>query len=192
MKNKNTDIKLQAGFTLIEMLISLVISSIIFFGMCFVITETSKHHAYEDVKLESKVFANYILDDIESIIVKGSSVSISAGTYTGIDEITITLPDGNIVYGSHSDHGISKDDNKIYNYDNIYENGREKYSITEMRCYRPTSDNYYPSNPASLSILNSSFILELKIGLFDTAGDELESYLVDRYVFNPYIFSSSS
>ena len=76
--------------------------------------------------------------------------------------------------------------------DNIYENGREKYSITEMRCYRPTSDNYYPSNPASLSVLNSSFILEIKIGLFDSAGDELESYLVDRYVFNPYIYSSTS
>ena len=59
-----------------------------------------------------------------------------------------------------------------------------------MRCYKPNSDSYNPSSPASLAILNSSFILELKIGLFDPAGDELESYLVDRYVFNPYIYST--
>ena len=70
--------------------------------------------------------------------------------------------------------------------------GKAKYSITEMRCYKPTSDSYNPSNPASLNILNSSFVLELKIGLFDPAGDELESYLVDRYVFNPYIYSTTS
>jgi len=192
MKNKNTHIKIQAGFTLMELLVSLVISSIIFLGMCFVITETSRLHAYEDVKLDSKVFANYVLDDIESTIVKGSNVSISAGTYTGIDQITITLTDGSIVYGSHFEHGVSKDDNKIYNYDNTYDNGKAKYSITELRCYKPTSDSYNPSNPASLSILNSSFILELKIGLFDPAGNELESYLVDRYVFNPYIYSITS
>ena len=141
--------------------------------MCFIITETSRHHAYEDVKLDSKVFANYVLDDIESTIVKGSAVSISAGTYTGIDQITITLTDG-----SHAEHGVAKDDNKIYNYDNTYDNGNAKYSITEMRCYKPTSDSYNPSSPASLNILNSSFILELKIGLFDPAGDKLESFLV--------------
>ncbi|MBT7377315.1 MAG: prepilin-type N-terminal cleavage/methylation domain-containing protein [Candidatus Marinimicrobia bacterium] len=192
MKNKNTDIKLQAGFTLMELLISLVISSVMFSGICFVVAESSRLHAYEDVKLDSKVFANYVLDDIEGTIVKGSNVSISAGTYTGIDEITIALTDGNIVYGSHSEYGVSKDDNKIYNYDNTYDNGKAKYSITEMRCYKPTSDSYNPSNPASLNILNSSFVLELKIGLFDPAGDELESYLVDRYVFNPYIYSTTS
>ena len=112
MANKNTHIKLQAGFTLMEMLISLVISSVIFLGMSFILTETSRHHAYEEVKLDSKVFANYVLDDIESTLVKGSSISISAGTYTGIDEITITLTDGNIVYGSHSEHGVSKDNYK--------------------------------------------------------------------------------
>ena len=192
MNNKNTHIKIQAGFTLMEMLVSLVISSIIFLGMCFVITETSRHHAYEDVKLDSKVFANYVLDDIESTIVKGSAISISAGTYTSIDQITITLSDGSIVYGSHVEHGVAKDDNKIYNYDNIYDNGIAKFSIIEMRCSKPTTDSYNPSNPASLSILNSSFILKLKIGLFDPAGDELETFMVDRYVFNPYIYSTSS
>ena len=192
MHNKNTNIKLQAGFTLMEMLISLVISSVIFLGMGSVLTETSRHHAYEDVKLDSKVFANYVLDDIENTIVKGSAISISAGTYTGIDLITITLTDGNIVYGSHSEYGVSKDDNKIYNYDNIYDNGRAKFSIKEMRCYKPTSDSYNSSNPASLNILNSSFILELKIALFDPAGDELESFMMDRYIFNPYIYSTSS
>ena len=192
MNNKNTHIKIQAGFTLMEMLVSLVISSIIFLGMCFIITETSRHHAYEDVKLDSKVFANYVLDDIESTIVKASNVSISAGTYTGIDQITITLSDSSIVYGSHAEHGVAKDDNKIYNYDNTYNNGKAKYSITQLRCYKPDSDSYNPLNPASLSILNSSFILELKIGLFNPAGDELETFMVDRYVFNPYIYSTSS
>ena len=192
MKGNRTYIKIQAGFTLMEMLVSLVISSIIFLGMCFIITETSRHHAYEDIKLDSKVFANYVLDDIESTIVKGSAISISAGTYTGIDQITITLTDGSIVYGSHAEHGVAKNENKIYNYDNTYDNGKAKYSITELRCYKPTSDSYNPSNPASLSILNSSYILELKIGLFDPAGDELETFMVDRYVFNPYIYSTSS
>ena len=192
MKNKNTHIKLQEGFTLMELLVSLVISSIIFLGMGFIITETSQHHAYEDVKLDSKVFANYVLDDIENTIVRGSNVNITAGIYSGIDEITISLTEGSIVYSSHSKHGIAKSGNKIYNYDNTYDNGRAKYSITEMRCYKPTSDSYNLSSPASLDILNSSFILELKIGLFDPAGDELESYLVDRYLFNPYIYSISS
>ena len=175
-----------------EMLISLVISSIIFLGMSFILIETSRHHAYEEVKLDSKVFANYVLDDIENTLVKGSNVSISAGIFTGIDEITIALTDGNTVYASHSEHGVSKDNNKIYNYDNIYDNGTEKFSIKEMRCYKPTSDSYNSSNPASLNILNSSFILELKIALFDPAGDELESFMMDRYIFNPYIYSTSS
>ena len=114
MNNNNKYIKLQAGFTLMEMLISLVISSVIFLGMSFILTETSRHHAYEEVKLDSKVFANYVLDDIEATIVKGSAIGISPGTYTGIDEITITLTDGNTVYASHSDHGVAKDNNKIY------------------------------------------------------------------------------
>jgi prepilin-type N-terminal cleavage/methylation domain-containing protein len=192
MYNRNKYINLQAGFTLMEMLISLVISSIIFLGMSFILIETSRHHAYEEVKLDSKVFANYVLDDIENTLVKGSNVSISAGIFTGIDEITIALTDGNTVYTSHSEHGVSKDNNKIYNYDNIYDNGTEKFSIKEMRCYKPTSDSYNSSNPASLNILNSSFILELKIALFDPAGDELESFMMDRYIFNPYIYSTSS
>ena len=81
MNNNNTHNKLQEGFTLMELLASLVVSSIVFFGMCFIITETSQHHAYEDIKLDSKVFANYVLDDIESTIVKSSNVSISAGIY---------------------------------------------------------------------------------------------------------------
>jgi prepilin-type N-terminal cleavage/methylation domain-containing protein len=192
MENKDTHIKLQAGFTLMEMLISLVISSVVFLGMSFILTETSRHHAFEEVKLDSKVFANYVLDDIENTLVKGSNVSISAGTYTGIDEITIALTDGNTVYASHSEYGVSKDNNKIYNYDNIYDNGIAKFSIKEMRCYKPTSDSYSSSNPASLNILNSSFILELEIALFDPAGDELESFMMDRYIFNPYIYSTSS
>ena len=51
-----------------ELLVSLLISSIIFLGMCFIITETSQHHAYEDIKLDSKVFANYVLDDMSQSI----------------------------------------------------------------------------------------------------------------------------
>ncbi len=188
----NLHIKLQAGFTLMELLISLVISSIVFLGICFVIVENSAQYAYEDIKLDSKVFANYVLDDIESTIVKGSNVTISPGTYTRIDEITVTLTDGNVIYSSHAEHGISKSGKKIYNYDNTYENGRTKYNITEMRCYKPTSDSYNPSNPASPQVLNSSFILEIEIGLFNPAGEEQESYLVNRYIFNPYIYTTSS
>ncbi len=175
-----------------ELLVSLVISSIIFLGISFTITKTSAQQAFEEVKLDSKVFANYILDDIESTIVKGSSISISAGTYTGIDEITVSLTDETIVYGNHAEYGIAKGEKKIFNYDNTYDNGVEKYTITEMRCFRPTSDSYNPSSPASIDILNSSFVLELTIGLYDTAGDELESYMVERYVFNPYIYTSIS
>ena len=192
MNNNNKNIKLQAGFTLIEILISLVISSILFLGISSVIVESSKLHAYEEVKLESKVFANYVLDDIENTIVKGSTINITPGVYTGIDQITITLTDGSIEYNRHAEYGISRSGNKIYNYDNTYDNGQEKYSITEMRCYKPSNDSYNSSNPASLKILNSSFVLELKIGLFDPAGDKLEDYTVDRYVFNPYIFSTTS
>ena len=192
MRNNSRNIKLQAGFTLIEILISLVISSILFLGITSVIVESSKLHAYEEVKLESKVFANYVLDDIENTIVKGSDVTISPGIYTGIDEVTITLTDGSIVYSRHAEYGIAKNGGKIYNYDNTYDNGKEKYSITEMSCDKPDNDSYNPSNPASPKILKSSFVLKLKIGLFDPAGGELESYVVDRYVFNPYIFSTTS
>ena len=192
MNNKNTHIKIQAGFTLMEMLVSLVISSIIFLGMCFIITETSRHHAYEDVKLDSKVFANYVLDDIESTIVKGSAIAVSAGTYPDIYQITITLTDGSIVYGSHAEHGVAKNDNKIYNYDNTYTNGQEKYKIIELTCESPDHARYVPSNITSSNILDSSYVLKLKIGLFDPAGDELEEFEVDRYVFNPYIYSTSS
>jgi len=201
MNNKNIHIKLQAGFTLMEMLVSLVISSIIFLGMCFIITETSRHHAYEDVKLDSKVFANYVLDDIESTIVKGSAISISAETYTGIDQITITLTDGSIVYGSHAEHGVAKDENKIYNYDNKYKNGQEKYKITQMICDKASNANedtiiilerYNIHLNATTDILKSTYILMLEIALFDPGGDELESYTVDRYVFNPYIYSTKS
>jgi len=190
--NNRKNIKLQAGFTLMEILISLVISSILFLGFSSVIVESSKLHAYEDVKLESKVFANYVLDDIENTIVKGSAINISPGIYTGIDEITIVLTNGHIVYSRHAEYGIARSGRKIYNYDNTYGNGKAKYSIIEMRCSIPTADDYGPLNSASSKILESSYALKLKIGLFDAAGDPLESYEVNRYVFNPYIFSTTS
>ncbi len=184
-------IEMQHGFTLMEFLVALLISSIIFLGMCFVIVETSAINSYESIKLDSKVFANYVLDDIETSIVKGSSISISPGTYSGIDEITINNSENvNIIYSSHSEFGVSRAGKKIYNYDNTYNNGQAKYNVSELKCYRPTSDNINPTNPASLDILNSSYIIELKIDIFDAAGDELESYYVDRYVFNPYIYSN--
>ena len=96
----------------------------------------------------------------------------------------------NIVYSSHSEHGVSRDGRKIYNYGINYSNGQAKYNVSELKCYRPTSDNINPTNPASLDILNSSYIIELKIKIFDSAGEELESFYVDRYVFNPYIYSN--
>jgi prepilin-type N-terminal cleavage/methylation domain-containing protein len=192
MKDNRTYIKLQAGFTLMELLISLVISSIVFMGISYVIVENSKQFAFEDIKLDSKVFANYVLDDIESTIVRGSNVDCRPGIYTDIYEITVTLTDGNVIYSSHAEHGISRNGQKIYNYDNTYDDGRDKYIITEMRCDPPTGDSDSPSNLDSDKLLNSSFELELTIDLFNYLGEKQESYLVKRYIFNPYIYITSS
>ena len=192
MKQEKKYSTYQLGFTLMELLVSIVISSIVFMGISFVIVKISRHQSYESIKLDSKVFANYVLDDIENTIVKGSSISIEPGIYSGIDEITVTLIDGNVIYAGHARHGISRSDKKIYNYDNTYDNGGTKFSINEMRCYKPTNDTFNPLMPASSNILDASFVLELEISIYDSAGEPLESYLMDRYIFNPYIYSTSS
>ena len=73
-----------------------------------------------------------------------------------------------------------------------YDNGELKYSITAFNCYKPETDQYFPANPASNSILTSSFKLELIISIYNPSNIKLEEYTVNRYVFNPYIYTENA
>ena len=71
-----------------EFLTVLLISSIIFLGMSFIIVEsTLQTRTNLSNKLDSKVFANYVLDDIETSIVKVFYFYFTWSLF-GIDEIS--------------------------------------------------------------------------------------------------------
>ena len=197
MKKNNLNIKTQFGFTLVELLMVLLASSFIFLGMGYILVANTNHITFEDLKNDSKVFANYVVDDIESSIHKGTKIELNTATFSGIDGISIEVNGETVTYGSHDEYGYARDNGdgngwkKIYNFDNTYENGEKKFSIKKLDIYTPGRNSYQPIDNCFGSNCDS-FLIELKISLYNSSGDELETYAIQRYIFNPYIHTNQN
>jgi len=193
MKKNNSNIKVQSGFTLVELLIALIASSFIFLGMSYILVANTEQIAFEDLKNDSKAFANYVVDDIESSIHKGTSIELIPAT--SIDGISIEIDDGStITYGSHDDYGYARDDGdgegwkKIYNLYNTYDNGEKKFKIIKLKYYEPGRNSYKPVDNCIPHTICDSYLIELKISLYNSSGGyPLETYTIERYIFNSYL-----
>ena len=192
MKKNNSNIKIQSGFTLVELLIALIASSFIFLGMSYILVANTEQIAFEDLKNDSKRFANYVVDDIESSIHKGTSIELIPAT--SIDGISIEIDGSTITYGSHDDYGYARDDGDgegwkiIYNLYNTYDNGEKKFKIIKLKYYTPGRNSYKPVDNCIPQTICDSYLVELKISLYSSSGGyPLETYTIERYIFNSYL-----
>lgn len=193
MKKNNSNIKVQSGFTLVELLIALIASSFIFLGMSYILVANTEQIAFEDLKNDSKAFANYVVDDIESSIHKGTSIELIPPV-TFIDGISIEIDGSTITYGNHDDYGYARDDGdgegwkKIYNLYNTYDNGEKKFKIIKLKYYTPGRNSYKPVDNCTPHTICDSYLVELKISLYNSSGGyPLETYTIERYIFNSYL-----
>ena len=90
--------------------------------MSYILVANTDQITFEDLKNDSKVFANYVVDDIESSIHRGTSIELYSETFSEIDGISIEINGETTTYGSHNDYGYARDDGdgvgwkKIYNF----------------------------------------------------------------------------
>ena len=173
------------GFTLIEMIFTLVIASIISLGLYFIFIQSNKQLGYEEVLYDAKSYATASLDIISEKIRNADEIEIN--TLFNFTVITITNEDEEFEYTIENnlmqENGIPM---KLYGHHLFADN--QLYDIElDMEC---TTDDisYYESNDENLK--TNIYDLEITINIQSKVNKNYEiGYRAHNRIFTINKFS---
>ena len=181
----------QKGFSLIEVLIGLMLSSGVLIGLTFLMGGIFSQLSYEDVNQKVQHYGNYVLDDISESFKKNNIDRISIDNYDGFSIVRVWFTDSNneIKYSINSaaSGGINKNNEPIHvNNDNInqyfndFENKNYSVSISEFKCNElgsAGSTERYGNRPFDGNQLkNAVYIVDLQMEIYKKIQNELKLY----------------
>ena len=198
----NLNSKSICGFTLIEMLLGLLLSSGVIVGLTFLMSDIFNQLSYEDVNQKVQSYGNYVLDDISESFKLNNIEDISIGNYDGYSIIRVNFPvlddNSEIKYSIDAVSGginknnepIHANNNTLNQYFNDFENKNYSILVSEFSCSdlnsSESTERYGPRPFDGSNFRSSLYIIDMQVEIYKKIRDELELYnIVDfqRTVF---------
>ncbi len=202
------------GFSLIEMLIGAILSSILLIGFGLLGVGIWTQISYEDVCAKVDQYGNNVLDNMSDSFKLSNVQDIGLRSYDGFDVVTVQRDDAtNIKYDIRTiaqsngyelneleinDDSFHKENESSNLYYNEFEKKGYATSITEFRCtpigFTPEDNKYGATDGESGDLSKSMYIVDLQITIYKMISGRPEIYnTVDfqrtLYITNEFIAS---
>ncbi len=210
MQNKKYYIN---GFTLVEMMSIILISSISFLGMFYIYTDVSNKFENDLVRSEVKTYCNYTLDEMSKYIKMAEDISfniydqniqlITDGNLFGRNSFSLSNEEGILINGNPihdtdskiNTNGNNSLNNHVVKYNSTEENGFIRYIIDDWDIYtKPNVDGTTTNENSDLR--ESTIIVEISVNLIMGWDEEriIENMTFKKETFSPtnYIQSRST
>ena len=185
------------GFSLIELMVTLLLSTMVYIGFGMLGSGVSNQLSYEDVNQKVQHYGNYILDDIYKSFKEANVSYIAVDTHLGKSVIRVKFKDGapDIKYQvvespnpffNNNNTQIFKNNELIHkNNDDIdegynqFENKNYFVEITRFECneydHAEGMVGKYGAG-AIANIDNVFYVVDLQIDIYKKSGSELKHY----------------
>jgi len=188
--------RFQDGFTGVDVLLSLALSSFMFLGMSYIFVDVTEKLRVEEIRSDVLKYGNTILNAIEKDMVQATKVECKEFK-DKIYEITCFKDDVETVYSVDGVNGILKDGKppEVFlhtdsgkaswlRYNSVNDKGQDLYSIYKFECKElKITDN-------TNDIENYIFDVKMEIDLYHTRRDEWGNLItVDEILFNRRIYA---
>ena len=201
MQNKKYYIN---GFTLVEMMSIILISSISFLGMFYIYTDVSNKFENDLVRSEVKTYCNYTLDEMSKYIKMAEDISfniydqniqlITDGNLFGRNSFSLSNEEGILINGNPihdtdskiNTNGNNSLNNHVVKYNSTEENGFIRYIIDDWDIYtKPNIDGTTTNENSDLR--ESTIIVEISVNLIMGWDEEriIENMTFKKETFSP-------
>ena len=187
LNNKN-----QNGFSLVELLLGIMLSSSVLIGLTYFLGSISNQLSYEDVNELVVDYGNYVLDDISESFRERGIRRINSTTYDGFSTIRVEFEQAlgleDIKYNVGGSL-IMKDNQpmtKSYDITNL-ENQNYEVEITAFKCSELDDGDWasYHSerygDDVSNRLENALYTLEFQVTIYKYINNEREEYSVKDF-----------
>ena len=196
----NIDNKYNEGFSLIELMVGTLLSSILLIGFTLLGSGIWEQLSYEDVHEKVQRYGNYVLDDIGNAFTQSDISKISMNNWVdGFTTIQVwinngndisydvqSIPsgpiDGNIAKNQINKNSIAihKENDAVNQYYNEFENKGYTVSISKFKCNELGVSNTmtkYGNRPFDgTQFKNATYIVDLEIEIYKRVGADMELY----------------
>jgi len=187
--------RFQDGFTGVDVLLSLVLSSFIFLGMSYIFIDVTEKLRVEEIRSDVLKYGNTILNALEKDMVQATKVECKE--FQSYSEITCFKDDVETVYSVDGVNGILKDGKppEVFlhtdsgkaswlRYNSVNDKGQDLYNIFKFEC-NEVGTNHDNTN----DVENYIFDVKMEIDLYNTEGEKGE--VIDEILFNRRIYAVS-
>ena len=175
------------GFTLVELMIALLISSIVILGMGWVVVEISKALEIEDIRHDASNYTDNILDMIVVDTIRADIIDVEFG-FDGFDGLTLRRKSGDdytdIRYRfNHATGNIERNDIPIMaHWFHRYGNNKQGFLISRLEFQ--WAGSYIYGVTASQRVSNSTLMVDMEIELYTMREELIETIHFNRLIFS--------
>ena len=185
----NLNNKYLKGFSLIETLIGIFLSSGVLISLVYFMGTIFNQLSYEDVNQKIVSYGNYVLDDISESFKEPNIDKIRIDNYDGYSIIRVEFDDNSadIKYNNSPADGIMKDNEPIHEnnntldqYFNDFENANYSVRVSEFKCnelgYAGGTDKYGNRPYDGSELKNAFYIVDMQVKIYRDIKNELKLY----------------
>ena len=185
--------RFQDGFTGVDVLLSLVLSSFIFLGMSYIFIDVTEKLRVEEIRSDVLKYGNTILNSIEKDMVQATKVDYEE--FQSYSKIKCTKDGVLTVYSIDPVNGILKNGLPFHviagsaiRFDNINSAGQLLYEIFKFEC-KPVGINSDNTNERYGS---SIFDVKMFVDVYNTHNELIDEVFFNRriYAVNNYLKST--
>ncbi|MBC8215802.1 MAG: prepilin-type N-terminal cleavage/methylation domain-containing protein [Candidatus Marinimicrobia bacterium] len=173
------------GFTLVELIATMVIFTTVLTGMIYVFAETNIHFTREFKRSEVMAYGNRVLDDMAYSL--KVSKGVTYGTYGNFQKVIIDLGGNNrVTYTINREEGLLKNGRSLGYFRTKHPNGNTLVEIAGFSCGSPTEWSFFTDPKVRSATYNVRFTLNL----LDETNENtiLEKLYFEREVFSPTLY----
>ncbi len=175
----------QLGFTLVELLATVLISTTALSGMIYVYSEINNHFTHEFIRSDVKSYCDRVLDDMTYNI--RASRRITYSMFGNHQKVIVELGrNDRVTYTISENEGVLKNGRPIDYFRTRDERGLKICRISDFSCKTPTDWPSYSDSKVKNATYNVKFTVDL-IDKFQN-GKVLERITSEREIFAPSIF----
>ena len=200
--NKHKKI-IQDGFSLVEVIIGIMLSSGVLISLTFLMSDIFNQLSYEDVNQKIQSYGNYVLDDISESFKKNNIDRISLSSFDGNSIIRVWFTNSNseIKYSVDSAYGVINKNNEpihanndhMNQHFNDFENKNYTVVISDFRCIEldqasdvpgenplssngGSSDRYGNRNYDGADFQNALYIVDFQMEIYKKIKNDIKLF----------------
>ncbi|MBC8196696.1 MAG: prepilin-type N-terminal cleavage/methylation domain-containing protein [Candidatus Marinimicrobia bacterium] len=196
-----------SGFTLVEMMTIILISSVSFLGMFYIYGDVSKKLEGDLARSEVKTYCNYALNEMANYIKMADDISfniydqniqlITDGNYYGRNSFSLSSDDGILKNGDPIHNSTTRDPNNptrfvrnhVIRYTSIEKNQFTRYKIRDWDIYSKPNVDGTTTNENS-DVRKATLIVEMVVDIIMGWDEDIiiETLSFKKETFSPTAF----